>query len=101
MSGIHGQLCSGEQRQAVCDHLEPSVVHQVRSVHIEVPNKLVATLPPASRQIFATALSRRNPVSPTLQLDCKLHGGGQGSQEDGHGRSVESKEGEDGDGGAE
>ena len=36
-SGIHGQLCTCKQRQTVCDHLEPSVVH-----HVKVPHKQIS-----------------------------------------------------------
>ena len=41
-SSIHGQLCTWKERQAVCDHLEPSIVHQVRNIHVKVPHKQIS-----------------------------------------------------------
>ena len=76
-SGIHGQLCSCKQRQAVCHHLEPSVVHQVRNVHVKVPHKQNNGDSATSLAADLRSCSQgQSPVSPALRFDCKLRGSG-------------------------
>ena len=84
--GVHCELCTTEQWQALCHNFQPSGVMHIRCEPVQVSNKKRSSRPvPLPPDRFGLPrFQEQNHVYPTL------HAGGQKCRVDGHtGRSVE------------
>ena len=80
-SRVDRQLCTVEERQTICDHFEATVIQLASWQDV----KVLDTLAPASLQMRAAQLSKRNPRRPsTPDVAHAARGGGHGSQVAGH-----------------
>ena len=84
-SRVHRQLSASEQRKPVRHNLEAPAIRCIWNGHVQISeNMLVATRTPACCTFGLWHSPVRTHVSPTLQHENKLRGGGRKNQARGH-----------------